>query len=543
MSNGEFTDPEWLRSVLDHLDEMVFVIAPDGELLWGNDAARQFLAGRDEGVGSPLPPDGWQVIDPDGREVRFSDLPAVVTLATGEAIIHRTLGAVDGDKTRWFDVTTRPLRDGDEVRGVVVAVSDVTARHEAEVELWYRLAYEDLVAGVSRSFISVEPDEVDDRVDRALAEMGEFLEIDHVAAFDHDVRAGALVLTHEWSSDPDRLRIATRIDFDDVPSLAPSLLKLEPVVISDTGDLDSVERTLLEGGSVALVPVPSGLRLGGCILAHRPSSEAWPVDALKMLRGVGDLIASVMHRRQVAEIAEAVYQRLQRSNEDLEHLNRELIRANQTKDEFLSVASHELRSPLVSIKGFTETLIRRWENLTEDEKRRYVEVVDRQTQRLHQLVDELLETSRITSGHIRVTPEVRPALAFISEVLDDSRDTQTEVRGDAEVSFEADLGHVRRMVANLIENARKYGAPPIRVTVGSEGDFVTIRVRDHGRGVPGKFVPRLFERFARAEEDPDTTGTGLGLSIVRDLAVLNGGGVAYEPADPGAAFTLRIPAG
>lgn len=542
MSADAYGDADFLRSVLDHLDEMVFVMAGDGELLMANAAAEKFLAGRDVAVGTSLPREGWTVVHADGRELDVEELPAWITLNTGEPVTHQTLGSVDGERTRWFDISTRPLHGEDgEVRAVVIAVSDVTSRHEAEAELWYRLAYEDLVAGVSRSFISVEPEEVDERVDRALAELGEFLEIDHVAAFDHDVRGGALVLTHEWSADPERLRVATRIDLDDVPTLAPALLDLEPVVIDDTEELNAIERTLLEGGSVALVPVPSGMRLGGCILAHRPAQQPWSVDAIKMLRGVGDLIASVMHRRQVAELADAVYLRLQRSNEDLEHLNRELIRANQAKDEFLSVASHELRSPLVSIKGFTETLMRRWEKLTEDEKRRYVEVVDRQTQRLHQLVDELLETSRITSGHVRVAPEVHRAMAFVAEVLDDSRDTQTELRGDADAAFEADPGHVRRIVSNLLENARKYGAPPFRVTVGSEGDFVIIRIRDHGKGVPTKFVPRLFERFARAEEDPDTTGTGLGLSIVRDLAVLNGGGVVYEPAEPGSVFSVRLP--
>ncbi|MBW3664888.1 MAG: PAS domain-containing protein [Actinobacteria bacterium] len=539
-----FDDAEWLRSVLDHLDEAVLVIARDGQLLWANAAARDLLSGRESAAVGSLLPEGWQVIDTDGQPVPLDELPAVRTLRTGEAITRRTLGALEGGKPRWFDVSTRPLLgEGGDVAAVVVSVADVSARQEAEAELWYRLAYEDLVAGVSRAFISVEPEEIDDRVDRALADVGEFLEVLHVAAFEHDLRAGALVLSHEWSADPARLRIATRIDLDDTPNLREALLDLEPFVAIDTRQLPDLERTLLEGESVAVVPVPSGLRLGACMLAQRPAGESWSVDAIRLLRGVGELIATVVQRRQAAELTDAVYSRLQRSNEDLEHLNRELIRANQAKDEFLSVASHELRSPLVSITGFTETLQKRWASLTDDERHRYIEVVGRQAQRLHHLVEELLETSRISSGHVRVTPELHSALDFVSELLDEVRDPGTEVRGDASVRFEADPDHVRRMIANLVENARKYGAPPIRVTIGAEDEFVTIEVRDHGAGVPERFVPRLFERFARAEEDPDTTGTGLGLSIVRDLAVLNGGGITYERADPGAAFTVRLPRG
>ena len=543
MTSLPFDDAEWLRSVLDHLDEAVLVIAQDGAMLWANAAARELLSGRESAAGASLVPEGWTVVDTDGQLVPLDELPAMRTLRTGESITRRTLGLVEQGKPMWFDVSTRPLLEEGGVTAVVISVADVTARQEAEAELWYRLAYEDLVAGVSRSFVSVEPEEVDDRVDRALADVGEFLEVAHVAAFEHDLRAGALVLSHEWSADPARLRIATRIDLDDAPSLREALLDLEPFIVTDTSQLPDLERTLLEGESVTVVPVPAGLRLGACMLAHRPAGETWSVDAIRLLRGVGELIATVVQRRQAADLADAVYSRLQRSNEDLEHLNRELIRANEAKDEFLSVASHELRSPLVSIRGFTETLQKRWASLSDDERRRYIEVVGRQAQRLHHLVDELLETSRISAGRVRVSPETHGALDFVSELLDEVRDAGTEVRGDALVRFEADPDHVRRMIGNLIENARKYGVPPVRVTIGEDRGFATIEVRDHGPGVPERFVPRLFERFARAEEDSDTAGTGLGLSIVRDLAVLNGGGITYEPADPGAAFTIRLPRG
>ena len=129
-----------------------------------------------------------------------------------------------------------------------------------------------------------------------------------------------------------------------------------------------------------------------------------------------------------------------------------------------------------------------------------------------------------------------PVLANASEV-------RVQVADDVRV--EADRRHVERIVMNFINNALKYGGPPIEVCAQMNAEWVEIRVRDHGDGVPSELVPRLFGRFARAKtvSASKKPGAGLGLSIVRGLALANGGEVWYEPNEPrGSCFGVRLPA-
>jgi signal transduction histidine kinase len=108
----------------------------------------------------------------------------------------------------------------------------------------------------------------------------------------------------------------------------------------------------------------------------------------------------------------------------------------------------------------------------------------------------------------------------------------------------ADPGHVDEIVVNLVENADKYGAPPITVDARRRDDVVELKVCDHGPGVPAEFVPQLFERYSRADATlRHRSGSGLGLYLVDKLARASGGNVRYEPNDPhGACFIVTLPA-
>jgi signal transduction histidine kinase len=108
----------------------------------------------------------------------------------------------------------------------------------------------------------------------------------------------------------------------------------------------------------------------------------------------------------------------------------------------------------------------------------------------------------------------------------------------------ADPAYLDEIVVNLVENADKYGAPPITVSAHQAGDVVELTVSDHGPGVPEDFVPRLFERYTRADDTPDhPRGSGLGLYLVDKLARACGGSVRYEPNHPhGARFIVTLPA-
>jgi signal transduction histidine kinase len=231
---------------------------------------------------------------------------------------------------------------------------------------------------------------------------------------------------------------------------------------------------------------------------------------------------------------------------ELERANSELRRLDELKSDFVAMVSHELRSPLTSILGYCSTMVRHWDRVDDERKRSFIDIIERQSRRLSGLVNDLLEMSRIESGHLETTLQplaLRPVLDDIAAEYHD-RIAHLQLDGDVDASVLADGGHLHRVLINLLDNAIKYGAEPVRIEVRDADDAVLVAVRDGGPGVAEEFRPRLFEKFAQASAGStrNATGTGLGLSIVQGLVEAMGGSVGYEPPEDGRAggFVVRL---
>jgi signal transduction histidine kinase len=223
-----------------------------------------------------------------------------------------------------------------------------------------------------------------------------------------------------------------------------------------------------------------------------------------------------------------------------------LEHATEVKDEFIAVSSHELRTPVTLIRGFSEVLRSHWDELSEEDRRRQVHIIAEHAGRLSDLLEDLLVFSWIGRE-----PDVPPEPTRLGEAVLDAVNGSLLALEVTTLSCPDDLevlctpGHLRRMLVNYFDNAAKYGLPPVSVVATRRGEDAEIRVRDAGDGVPEEFIPYLFEKFTQAE--PSSTrrsrGTGLGLAIVATLAALDGGAAWYEPEAPdGPCFVLRLPA-
>jgi K+-sensing histidine kinase KdpD/ActR/RegA family two-component response regulator len=251
-------------------------------------------------------------------------------------------------------------------------------------------------------------------------------------------------------------------------------------------------------------------------------------------------------RTLAAKFALAVQnaQRFERERETVKQLS-ELSRMKST---FLATVSHELRTPLTVVMGFAQTLLRRGDRVTPEQRVELLERIASQSARLSRLVDDLIDATGVESGLLRVSVEPVDVAAIVARVAEGFLDTDREIVAEVETALPAayaDDVRLEQVMVNLVENARKYSTPgrPIRVNAWSEDGEVCLAVVDEGIGIDPAFAARMFEPFTQADEG-DTRrdrGVGLGLAIVRGLVVaMNGTVAAVSEPGVGTTFTVRL---
>lgn len=226
--------------------------------------------------------------------------------------------------------------------------------------------------------------------------------------------------------------------------------------------------------------------------------------------------------------------------------------ANRTKDEFLAVLSHELRTPLNPILGWCQLLSKG--NLSDERIKQGIEIISRNAKLQNQLIDDLLDISRIERGKLKLQLETLDLPVIINNAIETVRLAARESTVTIETNFATNVGKVngdptrlQQVVWNLLSNAIKFAPSSSTVTVrlSTVDGKAQIQVSDKGKGIKPEFLPHVFERFRQA--DSATTrnfgGLGLGLAIVRSLVKMHGGSVKVESPgiDCGATFTVTLP--
>ncbi len=228
---------------------------------------------------------------------------------------------------------------------------------------------------------------------------------------------------------------------------------------------------------------------------------------------------------------------------------------DRMKTEFVSVASHQLRTPLTAIKLFTDMMIKGQVGGFNPEQQEYLENISQSTDRMVRLVNDLLNVSRIESGRLRVEPQAVDVVAFIKNIIAEAkplaayRKQKISLRNPAKdlnrVSLDQNL--MRQVFHNLIVNAIRYSPENtglISVAINSDKESFTVSVQDNGIGIPPQTQGRIFEKFYRADNaiKAVTEGTGLGLYVSRMIVESSGGKIWFESAaGAGSTFFVRMP--
>ncbi|MEU4239316.1 PAS domain-containing sensor histidine kinase [Actinoplanes sp. NPDC026619] len=216
-------------------------------------------------------------------------------------------------------------------------------------------------------------------------------------------------------------------------------------------------------------------------------------------------------------------------NTELREANSRLETALTFKNDLTSMLTHDVAQPISSIASLAELLRADWADLPDDIRLELATKIDKNTQRLIKMMNDLQLLFRLDTGSVTA----RQAPVPLAEVVQAAAGPGIEVEIDDDLAALADRGHLTVVVQNLIKNALAYGNPPVRLIGSRRGDQVELVVQDSGPGIPPELVPTVFGRFMR--------GAGLGLFIVRHLVEANGGTIRYEPVEPrGARFIVTL---
>jgi len=227
----------------------------------------------------------------------------------------------------------------------------------------------------------------------------------------------------------------------------------------------------------------------------------------------------------------------------------QLQQVEAMRRDFVANVSHELRTPLSIFRGYLETLLDDPQQ-PPGELVRILEVMERHSERLTTLVDDVLSLARLEAPESHLDLVEIPLRPFLSEILRDweKRFAAKQLRAELDVPadlprMQADEGRVQEVIYNLLDNAVKYSQPGGQITVRAElaGDKVRVSVSDQGVGIPARELPRIFERFYRADKarSRELGGTGLGLSIVKHIAQIHGG-TAEAASEVGRGTTISV---
>jgi PAS domain S-box-containing protein len=224
----------------------------------------------------------------------------------------------------------------------------------------------------------------------------------------------------------------------------------------------------------------------------------------------------------------------------------------QLRNEFLGMVSHELRTPLTSIKGSAATVLGSRRPLEEAETREFFQIIDEQADRLRDMVDNLLDLTRIEAGSLSVTTEPTD----LEEALEEARTSFVRGGGQHDLvlrvpedlpKISADRRRLGQVLGNLLSNAAKFspGGTPVEIKVEPDPVQITVQVLDRGRGIPQEKLPYLFKKFSQVHEDsgPKLAGTGLGLAICKGIVEAHGGRIwAESPGEGlGTTFSFTLP--
>jgi PAS domain S-box-containing protein len=526
----------------------VLLVDGEGRTVFINPAGQRLLGRTEVGIPITQHADVYRLRDEHGRVLHPQELPAAEALSTGRPVQDTTiLIARDAGDRVVVSMSATPLQEDGRTSGVVVTFRDITERKKLEEQMQVQAERAQILADAGAFFSSnIDPGWVNQAIAERVAEVlgdwsavilrnGDSKDLNVASIYHRDMASLGLAWSYVYRQP---LIVGEGMIGQVVSSGYPSLVtNVRPA--ADPANTGTYHPSPAKLASLLILPLRTRREMiGALIIAANDPNRAMTDDKLPLAEVLAERAAlAIENAKLYTEQVEA-----RRKVEDLSRL----------KDEFLSIASHELRTPVTSIKGYTQLakmLIAEGDLQTSEE---YLDIALDQIDRMSRLILELLDVSRIETGRLEIRREAIPWPHFVREVVQRHHTAVSDRRFHVSVPSEerpinGDRDRLEQVLGNLLENAVKYSpdGSDITVTVEDKGDTLLTAVCDRGIGIPADELNQVFERFHRGRQVSSTNygGLGLGLYITKQIVERHGGSIWVESREgQGTTFYFSLPA-
>jgi len=535
------------EAMIAGMSDGVLLVDGEGNTVFINPAGQRLLGKSEVDVPITRQAEVYRLRDEHGRAIDTQELPAAQALSTGRTVQDVTiLIARDNDKVA-VSMSATPLHEDERTTGVVVTFRDITERRALEEQMQVQAESAQILADAGAFFASnIDPNWVTQAIAERVAEvLGDWSavilrtpdnkELSVAAIYHRDMSSLGLAWSYIYRQP---LIVGEGIIGQVVSSGYPSLTT-NVRGLSDVTNPGTYHPSPVKLASLLILPLRTRREvIGALVIAANDPEHAMTDDKLPLAEVLAERASlAIENARLYTEQVEA-----RRKLEDLSRL----------KDEFLSIASHELRTPVTSIKGYTQLakmLIKEGDLNTSEE---YLDIALDQIDRMSRLILELLDVSRIETGRLEIRREPIGWSNFVRDVVHRHHTAVSDRRFHVSVPDDAkyvigDRDRLEQVLGNLLENAVKYSpeGSDVTVTVEDRGDSYVTAVCDRGIGIPADELAQVFERFHRGRQVSSTNygGLGLGLYITKQIVERHGGSIWVESKEgQGTAFYFLLPA-
>jgi len=535
------------EAIIGGMSDGVMLVDEEGRTVFINPAGQRLLGKSAVGVPIFRHSEVYGLRDAHGRLLDPGELPAAQALSTGRPVHDMTVIIGRDESKVAVSMSATPLQEDGRSTGVIVMFRDITERRALEEQMQAQAERAQILADAGAFFSSnIDPEWVTQAIAERTAEVlgdwaavilksGNSKELRVASIYHRDIASLGLAWSYIYRQP---LVVGEGLIGQVVSTNYPSLTTNVRPSLDATNPGSMYHAAPMKLASLLILPLRTRREMiGALVIAANDPDRAMTDDKLPLAEVLAERAAlAIENAKLYTEQVEA-----RRKVEDLSRL----------KDEFLSIASHELRTPVTSIKGYTQLakmLIKEGDLGTSEE---YLDIALDQIDRMSRLILELLDVSRIETGRLEIRREPIPWAQFVRDVVHRHHTAVSDRRFHVSVPslgrvVTGDRDRLEQVLGNLLENAVKYSpeGSDITVAIDDKGDSLVTAVCDRGIGIPADELNQVFERFHRGRQVSSTNygGLGLGLYITKQIIERHGGTIWVESKEgQGTTFYFSLP--